>query len=241
MEYFIFLLQDNKVMSHSFNRIATHVKHSPDSPIISSMRALYNKLIQVAQTISTDCSAKMVQWPLDVLMDSYFDVTHPMKCGLMTLIHADLWINNILFKQDSDGHAIDVKIVDYQMSFWGSPNADLIYLLFTSVMDDVKVKYFDEIIEFYYGELRSSLELVKYGEYIPTVEELREDLMENRMYGKDVEFLMGNSTGRFFYKFFSKLIFNTITLKYIHSPFNGTCSKPFHTIFNKIISLKRLN
>jgi thiamine kinase-like enzyme len=149
------------------------------------MRTLFNKLIQVAQTFSSDFSDKMTQWSLDVLMDSYFDVAYPMKCGLMTLVHADLWTNNILFKQDSDGNSNDVKIIDYQMSFWGSPNADLIYLLFTSVMDDVKVKHFDEIIEFYYVELRRSLELVKYGEYIPTVEELKADLMDNRMYGKE--------------------------------------------------------
>ena len=141
----------------------------------------------------------MTQWPLDVLMDSYFDVAHPMKCGFMSLIHADLWTNNVLFKQDSDENSIDVKIIDYQMSFWGSPNADLIYLLFTSVMDDVKIKHFDEIIEFYYGELRMSLELVKYCGYIPTVKELKEDLMDTRMYGKNCklfEFLLILSTAR---------------------------------------------
>lgn len=148
------------------------------------MQTLFNKLIQVASRFSSEYANKMSQWPLDILMHSYFDVAHPMKCGLMTLIHADLWTNNILCKQDSDGNSIDVKIIDYQMSFWGSPNADLIYLLFTSVMDDVKVKHFDEIVEFYYEELRESLTLVKYGEYIPTVEELKEDLMDNRMYGE---------------------------------------------------------
>ncbi|XP_070494590.1 uncharacterized protein [Chironomus tepperi] len=179
-------VKDNKTQSHCLNRVATHVKHSPDSPIISSMRTLFNKLIQVAQTFSSDYSDKMAQWPLDVLMDSYFDVAHPMKCGLMTLAHADLWINNVMLKQDSNGNSIDVKIIDYQMSFWGSPNADLIYLMFTSVMDEVKVKHFDEIIEFYYGALRRSLEMVKYEEYIPTVEELKEDLMDNRMYANQL-------------------------------------------------------
>ncbi|KAL7041206.1 hypothetical protein ACKWTF_000678 [Chironomus riparius] len=180
------LVKDNKVINHCFNRVATHVKHLPDSPIISSMQRLFNKLIQVAQTFSSDYSDKMTQWPLDILMDSYFDVAHPMKCGFMTLIHGDLWTNNILFQEDSDGKSIDVKIIDYQISFWGSPNADLIYLLFTSVMDDVKVKHFDEIIEFYYRELRMSLEMVKYGGYIPTVEELKDDLMDNRMYANQL-------------------------------------------------------
>lgn len=173
-------VKDNKTIAHCLDRVATHVKHPPDSPILATMKMVYNKLIEVAQLLklSEECISKLSQLPLDVLMDSYFDVAYPMKCGLRVLIHADLWINNMMFNDDSE----DVKFLDFQISFWGNPNADLMYFLFSSVMDDVKVKNFDEIIEFYYEELRGSLKMLKYHEHIPTVEELREDLMENRMY-----------------------------------------------------------
>lgn len=149
------------------------------------MNRLYNKLIDVAKVIG-NLADKIAKLSLTDLMDSYFNVTSPMKCGLRVLVHADLWINNILYKLDAQGNAMDAKIIDFQMSFWGSPNADLIYLLFSSVMDDVKVKYFDDIIEWYYGELIECLWLLKYTESIPTVEDLKQDLMTHRMYGNNL-------------------------------------------------------
>lgn len=187
--FIIIDFQNNKVIDHCFDRVATHIKYSADSPIMMTMKTLYNKLIDVAKTlkVSRDCIKRMLNWHFDDLLESYFVVANPMKCGFRVLVHGDLWINNILFKHDCDGNPLDTKFLDYQISFWGTPNADLIYFLFSSVSDDVKVKHFDEIIEYYYKELRKALKLLQYSDHIPSIEELKEDLMMNKMYGKFIQ------------------------------------------------------
>ena len=106
-----------------------------------------------------------------------------MKCGFTVLNHGDDWINNMMFKLDEDGNTVDFRLLDFQMSFWGSPVADLFYFLISSVKDDVKVVHFDEIIEYYHEQLVESLEKLKYDKHKPTLEELKEEMMEKKELG----------------------------------------------------------
>lgn len=94
-----------------------------------------------------------------------------MKCGFINLCHGDLWINNIMFKGD------DVKMFDYQATAWASPAYDIFYFLLTSISDEVKVKNFDNLIEFYHEKLNEGLKKLGYEKHIPTLSEIHEDLM----------------------------------------------------------------
>lgn len=104
------------------------------------------------------------------------------------LNHGDDWINNMLFKNDEKGNAIDVKFIDFQLSFWDSPMADLMYFLLTSVKDEIKTAHFDELIAFYHKELIKSLNELKYSEDAPTLDVLKQDLMEKRGFSKRYSF-----------------------------------------------------
>jgi hypothetical protein len=97
-----------------------------------------------------------------------------MKCGLQVLNHGDVWTNNMMFKLDTK----EVLLIDYQLSFWGSPAYDILAFLAASVHDDVKVKHFDDLVDFYYQEFTETLRKLEYPEHIPTFEEFKEDLME---------------------------------------------------------------
>lgn len=65
------------------------------------------------------------------------------------LNHGDAWMSNALFKHDTDGSVIDVKLVDFQLNRYGSPSTDIYYFIMTSVRQEVRNSRFDELIDEY--------------------------------------------------------------------------------------------
>lgn len=126
---------------------------------------------------------KIAKWNQMKLLTAYIDISEPMRGGFQVLNHGDPWLNNMMFKFDEEHNPIDVKMVDYQLPFWGTPSGDLLYLLITSVADDVKVDHFDDLIESYQEELSSALKKVNYDQHIPTLSELHIDLIEKGYFG----------------------------------------------------------
>lgn len=49
-----------------------------------------------------------------------------------TIIHADFWVNNIMFHRDENGRVDDVKFVDFQNYLFFSPLRELVFYLFSS-------------------------------------------------------------------------------------------------------------
>jgi thiamine kinase-like enzyme len=123
-------------------------------------------------------AAKVAQWDMMKIFGVFMAIAEPMRCGLKVLNHGDDWLNNMMFKSEAEGTTVDVKLIDFQMSFWGSPANDLIYFFVSSVADDVKTKFFDDLIAIYHGELESSLVSLGYDQHIPTISELQIDLLE---------------------------------------------------------------
>jgi Ecdysteroid kinase-like family len=127
---------------------------------------------------------KIACWDKIKIMTQYVDVAEPMRCGFQVLNHGDTWLNNMMFKSDGDNNPIDLKLIDYQMPFWASPAADILYFLISSVADDIKVDHFDDFIEFYQGELASALKKLNYDQHIPTLPEMHIDLIDKGFFGK---------------------------------------------------------
>lgn len=128
-----------------------------------------------------DCDVyadKIARWDKVKILTQYIEIGAPMKNGFQVLNHGDFWLNNIMFKTDSDNNPTAVSLIDFQLSYWGSPAADLLMLMTTSVDDDVKIDQFDNLIEHYHKELESSLKKLKYEQHIPTLAELHDDLLE---------------------------------------------------------------
>lgn len=144
--------------------------------------------------LSSSCKEKIASWSTQkLLINSRLMIprvaSQPTNRNCFQVLnHGDDWINNMLFKNDEKGNAIDVKFIDFQLSFWDSPMADLMYFLLTSVKDEIKTAHFDELIAFYHKELIKSLNELKYSEDAPTLDVLKQDLMEKRGFSKSYSF-----------------------------------------------------
>jgi len=157
-----------------------------DGPLGKACKKFFNAFFDGVKDldVSDACVGKIARWDPVAMLDAGFIGCERMKCGFTVLNHGDDWINNMMFKLDEDGNTVDFRLLDFQMSFWGSPVADLFYFLMSSVKDDIKVLHFDEIIEHYHEMLVESLEKLKYDKHVPTLEELKEEMMEKRELGK---------------------------------------------------------
>jgi thiamine kinase-like enzyme len=125
-----------------------------------------------------DIGAKIAQWDFMKLMMTFMASAESMQSGFKVLNHGDTWCNNMLFKNDSDGSSIDMRFIDYQLSFWGSPVTDLGYFMISSVADDVKVEHFDNLLLHYHEELIKALKALNYEKKVPTLSELHVDMLE---------------------------------------------------------------
>lgn len=125
---------------------------------------------------------KIDQWDTRKLFSYFLEVAKPMNCGFQVLNHGDCWLNN-MFKSDGEGNPIDVSMIDYQLSCWATPSLDLLYFMTTSIADDIKVDHFDDLLKFYYEHLTSSLKILNFASYIPTLEELQDDLLDKGTFG----------------------------------------------------------
>ncbi|XP_016968670.1 uncharacterized protein LOC108036834 [Drosophila biarmipes] len=77
-----------------------------------------------------------------------------------TLVHGDLWINNMMLKYDEEGTPIKVKIVDFQIAQYGSLVHDVIFLLFSSVDVNVLEENYNNFLTMYYNAFIQTLRSV---------------------------------------------------------------------------------
>lgn len=99
------------------------------------------------------------------------------------LNHGDPWSNNFMFHSEED-QIKNVKLVDYQLPFWGSVAFDLFYFSLSTWHVDFKIKKFDEMIKFYFDSLIENLKLLKYKKKLPTYENLEKELSRKKFLGK---------------------------------------------------------
>ncbi|XP_051169325.1 uncharacterized protein LOC127286789 [Leptopilina boulardi] len=74
-----------------------------------------------------------------------------------TLNHGDLWTLNILFKYNEKLEPEDIRFLDFQLQRFASPAIDILYTFFTCLNQEVKEKYFDELLYHYHNSLSQLL------------------------------------------------------------------------------------
>lgn len=67
-----------------------------------------------------------------------------------TMVHSDYWVSNTMMLRDENRKPLKNKMVDLQLMQYSSPVRDLVFFLFTSVINTVLDKHFDELIKMYY-------------------------------------------------------------------------------------------
>lgn len=79
------------------------------------------------------------------------------KSPYNTICHRDFWMNNFMLRHDEEGNPEKIRIVDYQMTSFNTCVQDLLFLLFSSVENEVVEKNLNNFIEIYYNEFYWSL------------------------------------------------------------------------------------
>lgn len=121
------------------------------------------------------------------LMPQAFRATKASDNQFNTLIHSDLWANNILVKYGDKEKSMvdDVTFIDFQFVSYGSPAIDLYFFLFTSLQIKLlSIEIIDEFVEFYHGYLTKFLFRLNYQNYVPNLEEFRFQIRSKCIYGK---------------------------------------------------------
>lgn len=63
--------------------------------------------------------------------------------------HGDSWTNNFLYKY-VDGRPADAKIIDFQLTRCASPVLDISFMIYACTSQDLREKYYDELLKYYY-------------------------------------------------------------------------------------------
>lgn len=74
-----------------------------------------------------------------------------------TICHADFWVSNTMILKDETGKTIKNKIVDLQLNRFWSCVTDLVFFLYTSVVNSVLEEHFDEFLKLYHENLIKNL------------------------------------------------------------------------------------
>ncbi|XP_066588220.1 uncharacterized protein [Prorops nasuta] len=80
-----------------------------------------------------------------------------------TIVHSDFWVNNMMFSYDTAGNIADMKIVDFQLTYYGYGLNDLVFFLISSATREVLDDSLNQMIDYYYESFLKSLKLLKLG------------------------------------------------------------------------------
>lgn len=101
------------------------------------------------------------------------------------LNHGDLWTNNILYTYNQYQCPTEAIILDFQYSFFGSAALDLEYFLFTSLPDSIRGEKMEEMLQYYYYNLKDLLERLNYDiSKIPTLHGFQLEFLKKLFYGE---------------------------------------------------------
>ncbi|XP_035775515.1 uncharacterized protein LOC118457780 isoform X1 [Anopheles albimanus] len=106
----------------------------------------------------------------------------PNSDDLCVFVHSDLWVNNLLFKYDSTGTPVDAVLLDFQYCCYGTPMIDFCYLFYTSARDNIRQTCFDELLQFYHGELVDCARRLECHRKLPTLYQFQQQSLRKLFY-----------------------------------------------------------
>lgn len=102
------------------------------------------------------------------------------------LTHADCWINNLLYKYNSAGKPVAVKLIDYQFIRHNSGCMDVHYVIYSSTDTNVIIQSYDQLLQLYHKTLQKYLREINIAEnYIQalSMEWLSDEMAKYSFYG----------------------------------------------------------
>lgn len=72
--------------------------------------------------------------------------------------HADLWLNNIMFRYGDDGKTPkDAILVDFQLARWAPPAYEVLIFIYLNTNSEYRQKHLQYLLEAYYTYLEIEL------------------------------------------------------------------------------------
>ncbi|KAH8359982.1 hypothetical protein KR093_009933 [Drosophila rubida] len=139
---------------------------------------MFENFMGVAANFAAECPelgnvyADKLRRLKNLVMEYTERVYDPQPDEFNTLTHGDLWVNNIMLREKTENRDLDMLLIDFQFSAWGSPAIDLHYFFCTSLQLEVRKKYLNELIEYYHGVLVETLRALNFTGYIPTLRQM---------------------------------------------------------------------
>ncbi|KAH8267230.1 hypothetical protein KR026_008601 [Drosophila bipectinata] len=125
---------------------------------------------------------------LFALAPHYMDIGRecfaPQAGQVNVLAHGDVWTNNVMFKYDPEtGRPVDVLLIDFQYSFWGSPCIDLHHFFNTSLKEPLRREQQSNLFQFYHSIFSDTLEKLHYQENpIPSLHQFKLQVEKKRFF-----------------------------------------------------------
>ncbi|PSN52417.1 hypothetical protein C0J52_03162 [Blattella germanica] len=119
------------------------------------------------------------------MLDRVIECTQRQDGGFNVLAHADLWVNNMLFRYSgTPGRSVDgLRFVDFQFLHFTSPAVDLEYFFNTSLSPDVRRHCMGQLLKEYHRTLCNTLDVLGYAHKKVSLDELKEDCHKHVIYG----------------------------------------------------------
>nr|CAD7444338.1 unnamed protein product [Timema bartmani] len=119
-------------------------------------------------------------------VDMAYSTTPPTpKEPFATIVHNDFWTNNMMFRYSpsDENTPIDLKIVDFQITFYGSPAHDILLFLLTSTESGLAEEHFDRFLRIYHEGFVDTLSMLGCDTGRYSLDSLLEEVSRN---SKDV-------------------------------------------------------
>ncbi|KAG8362536.1 uncharacterized LOC105266645 [Fopius arisanus] len=101
---------------------------------------------------------------------------------LKVLNHGDVWVNNIMIRDDDNGESTEARLIDYQISIWTSPAIDLLYFLSIAPERNIKMSHDDIFLQTYLTRLKISMKKLGCSRDPPTLTQLKKSMHKRRAF-----------------------------------------------------------
>ncbi|KAH8343742.1 hypothetical protein KR059_006982, partial [Drosophila kikkawai] len=117
-------------------------------------------------------------------MDIGRECFEPTAGHVNVLAHGDVWTNNVMFKYDQlTGRPVDVLLIDFQYSFWGSPCIDLHHFFNTSLKEPLRRDQQNGLFQFYHSIFSETLKKLDYSQNpIPSLHQFKQQVEQKRFF-----------------------------------------------------------
>ncbi|XP_064549968.1 uncharacterized protein LOC135436322 [Drosophila montana] len=145
-------------------------------------------LLAAARWMSQEPECAQYGQKLFELAPHYMDIGRecfaPLRESVNVLAHGDVWTNNVMVKYDAvTGRPVDILLIDFQYSFWGSPTIDLHHFFNTSLREPLRREEQGALFEFYHRIFRNILTKLNYKQNpIPSLHQFQLQAEQKRFF-----------------------------------------------------------